>query len=149
MKKYNEALSDFMKDRAKWIHDLLNIAEELYYNEQDREDILKWDKTIARSIWKSMKQNVRKKNTCGIHHEVCAFCVLLKFEKLKRDACVQCSYGSRHGLCGSKSVKNDYTRILEIFDSYGESHRQVFNSRYYKQLIKKIERKNRLRWWTP
>ncbi len=147
MKRFNRALAQFMTIKAIRLNEVINVAEQLYFTDEDRDAILSWDRSKARQTWRRLKNNVFRRRASGINPALCTFCVYHNFRQFKRSACKGCGYGTRHGLCGSKSKPNDYATIMRAFGYAEENPLRFFTDSYYQRLIRGIEKDLHIYWW--
>jgi hypothetical protein len=75
MKRFNRALAQFMTNKAIRLNEVINIPEHLYFTDEDRDEILSWDRTKARQTWRRLKNNVYRRKASGINPNLCIFCV--------------------------------------------------------------------------
>ncbi len=147
MKRFNRALVQFMTIKAIRLNEVINVPEQLYFTDEDRDEILSWDRIRARHTWRRLKTNVYRRKASGINPAICTFCVYHNFRQFKRIACKSCDYGARHGLCGSKSKPNDYATIMRAFGYAEENPLRFFTDSYYRRLIHLIEKDLHIYWW--
>jgi hypothetical protein len=147
MKRFNRALAQFMTNKAIRLNEVINIPEQLYFTDDDRDEILSWDRIKARQTWRRLKNNVFRRKASGINPNLCIFCVYHNFKHFKRSACKGCGYGQRHGLCDNRTRSNDYATIMRAFGYAEENPLRFFTDSYYRRLIAGIEKDFNIYWW--
>ncbi|HNU90878.1 MAG TPA: hypothetical protein PKO25_03300 [Spirochaetota bacterium] len=147
MKRFNSALAQFMTNKAIRLNEVINVPEHLFFIDEDRDEIMAWNRARARQTWRRLKNNVIKLKSAGINPDLCIFCIYNNFKYLKRTACKDCGYGRRHGLCDSKTRANDYATIMRAFGYAEENPLRFFTDSYYRRLIVGIEKELGIYWW--
>ncbi|HDP79443.1 MAG TPA: hypothetical protein ENN21_01225 [Spirochaetes bacterium] len=137
---YNKLLISFMEHKAERMEEIIKFPAEMYFNDEDREEIESWSDDTARKIWRDIKKNVHTTAPTGLRREVCPFCHKEGLIQYKKPFCEQCNYGRRHGICGRKDSPNDFIKIIDAFNDLGMVCGRFYNSDYHENLIHKLEK---------
>ena len=140
MGRHNKLLIDLMQSKAKRVRELIDLPENLYFNEGDRDEIAGWGEEEAKNIWRDIKKNIHATAPSGLRREVCPFCHKAGLMIYKKPFCEKCGYSSRHGICHDKDASSDFARIIATFNDLGIVCGRFFNSDYYASLVEHLEK---------
>ena len=133
---YRRFLVEFMEAKAYELM-RLGVNPDLYFNDEDREDILGWDKNEARKIYYKLKDNIRAHSIFGLAWFVCPFCIKgvlsNNIEYFNKFVCSKCLYGERHGKCPYEG--SDYNIITKTLEAKGLQIIRFFSYSFYDNLI--------------
>ena len=132
------ALVMFMQEKAKLLEEY-NINPEVYFNNKDMYDILRWNKEDVEHVWWKLKKNIAEKRAYGLGGDVCPFCIYYKLHS--NLICVNCSYGKRHGIC--ENDNSNMELIKKYIQAKGITFGKIFSNCWYISKIEEIETKLR------
>jgi len=97
---YRKALVCFMEEKAKEISRRTGLHEELYFDEEDKKDIIQWEPALAQKVWEWIGDALRR----GDYNAavLCPFC--------QAYLCENCPYAKNHGRCSSD--ESDFKKIV-------------------------------------
>lgn len=111
-----------------------------YFTEEDRADIMSWDKDVCRQISDRILYNLKYAPRMTSDGSICAWCVFYKCSPrqflYRHSLCDLCSYGKRHKICAKPNSK--YKKIIKNFKDY----LYIVNIPTLLQKIKKILEKD-------
>ena len=131
---YRRFLVEFMEAKACRLMEV-GINPKLYFNGEDREDILGWDEWEAKEVYLRMREAFNVYLVSGFSWHMCPFCIRGLFLKnLRREVvCDICSYAKRHGKCNDDN--SHYKIILKILEIKGLEAADILSYSFYRSLI--------------
>lgn len=138
MTKYNKYLIAFMKAKAKKIKEYSDVP---YFTKRDEQAIAKW--THAKKIWNDLYYSIMSESIEGLFDTTCPFCIK-HYEPFtfNYEYCNKCEYGKTHGICGSNSNENDFSRILlQGFHNSVTLTSDALTNTFYVKTVKSIEKR--------
>jgi hypothetical protein len=135
-KKYQHMLVDFMQAKANILKN--NGIRTVYFDDIDKENIMKWDdvrsKNVWEKIWNEIAININSfSHFSSLYGCVCPFCLFFVF-------CEGCSYGKNHGICnlGYDSLYGFLMKEIVEKNIYED---EILSNKVHRKIIKEIESK--------
>ena len=129
----NKNIARFMESQAKKIEEYSKSPSELWFNERDKQAILKWPSEEADIVWEKLQRNIMKLGERGTWKRVNPFCLFFQ------EDCKVCQYGKHHIICGRKI--SDITYIREMFRALEKNPYFYPTNHDYKKILSQIERR--------
>jgi len=134
---YARTLVAFMEGVKTKIEEIAGVKfGKLYFNEEDKQELLSLPEEQAFCIYLKIKIQIIKFQAMDILYYTCPFCYIAK------DNCKNCKYAKRHGgECNEKNSDRD-KYIDRLYDLIYPDRwfNEVFSNKFYKKLIKTIEK---------
>jgi len=131
---YKKMLVTFMEaKKAEIIKVLGSEYGELYFNEEDKQELLALSEVTAWDVWASICMYVSR-YASGLTNITCPFCFVADRK------CLNCEYGKRHRICGKPQMRSDYKNIIAKFKRMKCNYNEIFSSSFYYELVKRAER---------
>jgi len=134
---YKEMLVMFMEGIKTKIEEIAGAEfGKLYFNEEDKQELLSLPEEQAFCIYLKIKIQIIKFQAMDILRKTCPFCYIAK------NNCKNCKYAKRHGgECNEESSDREkYTDRLYDLIYPDRWFNEVFSNKFYKKLIQKIEK---------
>lgn len=138
-KRYNKALADFMKAKAKNMPSV-----KTYFTAKDALDIMKWSNVLAKQAWYILNKRIKNSIIAGLPGYTCPYCIVdnIRYEAMGWKSCNACLYGKRHGQCDDDN--SDFYQIMHNFIITGIYTRDIFPHTFYDKLIERLKKKYKL-----
>ncbi len=129
-------LVKFVELKNKIVKKTTNMC---YINDEDIEDIKRWNSEECKTTYKKLKNNIFKlEDISGFAVGVCPWCISIPPNGTSLP-CAKCGYGLRHGICDSKNSLYFKYRSKYIESMYITLEEPLSN-RVYRDMIDQIER---------
>jgi len=137
---YKKMLVIFMEAKKAEITKVLGPEYgELYFNEEDKQELLALSEENAMSIYVLINMHI-KRNASNLSVVVCPFCYIAHY--IANDSCKFCKYGKRHKICADLHVRSNYRDIIIESKKRGYNLEEIFSNEFYCDLIETIEKEN-------
>lgn len=143
---YVQLLIDFMEAKAVML-EKLGYKKELYFKEEDAKSLGRWKQERAKEVYYCIKLDILygvssrfRIPIYGLGSKTCPFCVDI-LNRFEYQCSSKCIYGMHHGRCTNKD--SDYNTIQSQNNINDRKDiAVVLTNKWYKQLIKKLEKKH-------
>jgi len=129
---FAEMLVAFMEGKkAEIVKTIGDKFGELYFNKQDKENLLSLSEEKAEDIYEKIERRIGALTAEGLPADLCPFCYIAD------DICSTCIYGGIHEKCDS--AESSYRSVYNELGRKGFFVCDVFSNKFYRNLIAKIE----------
>jgi len=128
----SEKLVAFMEGKKAEIAEAIGDKfGELYFNKQDKENLLSLSEEKAEGIYEKIERRINTLSAEGLPTGLCPFCCITD------DICSMCMYKDIHKKCDIG--ESDYKKVYNELERKGFFVCEVFSNKFYRKLIAKIE----------
>lgn len=111
MEQKREAIIEFMKKKRDFIREETGL--DIYFTRADEEELKSWSSERILKVYEHFDEFLDSEEVTPNDCDLCPWCVVCI---LYHQRCTDCEYGERHGKCGEKYCRDDYSKLLDALE---------------------------------